>query len=552
MTPPAVPTPVSILRVLSVTSEAVPLIKTGGLADVCGALPSALREHGVAMTTLLPGYRAVRARLGLADGAGDTATASAKGARNPTRARVASAAARSAAKSAAKTRAAPAKPVAETGPQAIHHWPSLLGEEAWLLAATLDGTNEGPALLVLDCPALFDREGGPYGDASGKDWTDNWRRFAAFGRAAADIAGGAVDGLAFDCLHAHDWQAGLALAYQRFAPAGPPIPSVMTIHNMAFQGYFPPEVFAGLGMPAAAWHMHGVEYHGGVGFLKAGMEAASIITTVSPTYAAEIRSPEFGMGLEGLIVNRGERVRGIVNGIDTAEWNPATDPALAAPFSLRAPGGRVKNKRALEAEFGLDSHANGGDGGPLFVVISRLTWQKGMDVLAECIDHLVGLGGRLALLGSGDAAIVAELHKAAARHPGRVGLRIGYDEALSHRMQAGGDAILVPSRFEPCGLTQLYGLAYGCVPVVARTGGLADTVIDANFAAIATGAATGVAFSGVVYPHLAQAITRTISLYGQPEVWRGIQRAGMRSDFSWGRSAAAYADLYGQLVNTQP
>ena len=546
---PSAPAPAATLRVLSVTSEAVPLIKTGGLADVCGALPGALLGAGVAMTTLLPGYPTVRARLGVAKTAVDApGKGQPKAGGRKTAAKTgAKAGAKSGAMTAAKTGAPSPDAGTASGPLAIHHWPSLLGAEAWLLATTLDGSDGSPPLLVLDCPALFDRDGGPYGDSAGKDWADNWRRFAALGRAAADIAGGAVPGLAFDCLHAHDWQAGLALAYQRFASIGPAIPSVMTIHNMAFQGFFPAEVFAHLGLTAAAWHMHGVEYHGGVGFLKAGLEAASAITTVSPTYAAEIRSPEFGMGLEGLIVSRGERVSGIVNGIDTAEWNPASDPALAAHFSARALGARVKNKRALEAEFGLES----GDG-PLFVVISRLTWQKGMDVLAECIDHLVGLGGRLALLGSGDAAIVTELHKAATRHPGRFALHIGYDEALSHRMQAGGDAILVPSRFEPCGLTQLYGLAYGCVPVVARTGGLADTVIDANVAAIAAGAATGVTFSGVVYPHLSQAITRTVSLYGQSEVWRAMQRAGMRSDFSWGRSAAAYADLYRQLVSQHP
>jgi starch synthase len=233
--------------------------------------------------------------------------------------------------------------------------------------------------------------------------------------------------------------------------------------------------------------VNGVEYHGGVGLLKAGLESAHAITTVSPTYALEIREPHFGMGLEGLIRSRGAQVHGIVNGIDPVEWNPATDTAIKSQFSARALGKRLANKRALEAEFGLDR-----DDGPLFIVVSRLTWQKGMDVLAQCLDHLVGLGGRLALLGSGDAALVGELSAAAARHPGRIAVRIGYDEALSHRMQAGGDAILVPSRFEPCGLTQLYGLAYGCIPVVARTGGLADTVVDANLAAVKIGAATGV------------------------------------------------------------
>lgn len=484
------------IRVLSVASEAVPLIKTGGLADVAGALPGAVAPHGVAMTTILPGYPKVLAALG--------------------------------------------KPAAKA--KAIHSWPSLLGEPARLLAGKL---GDHP-LLVVDAPAYFQRDGGPYADGGGRDWADNWRRFAAFSRAAADVAAGVAKGHAFDVVHAHDWQAAMVPAYLRFASAESRLPSVMTIHNMAFQGHYGPEIFSGLALPPEAWSMHGVEYHGGVGFLKAGLEAASAITTVSPTYAREIRSAEFGMGLEGLIRSRGARVHGIVNGIDTGEWNPESDPALVQRFGLRTMARRVANRGALEAEFGLDSHD-----GPLFVVITRLTWQKGIDVLLEVIDHLVGLDGRLALLGSGDAAMEGAFHAAAERHPGKVAVRIGYDEALSHRMQAGGDAILVPSRFEPCGLTQLYGLAYGCVPVVSRTGGLADTVIDANLAALAAGAATGVQFNAVSYPALADAISRTIALWHQPETWRGLQRAGMKSDFSWGRSGKAYADLYASLVEGQ-
>jgi len=277
------------------------------------------------------------------------------------------------------------------------------------------------------------------------------------------------------------------------------------------------------------------------------LEAASAITTVSPTYAREIRTAEFGMGLEGLILDRNTRVHGIVNGIDTAQWDPANDPALPAKFGVKTLPKRDANKRTLEAEFGLEP----GDG-PIFVVISRLTWQKGIDVLLECIDHLVGVGGRLALLGSGDKAMENAFHAAAMRHPGKVSVRIGYDEALSHRMQAGGDAILVPSRFEPCGLTQLYGLAYGCVPVVARTGGLADTVIDANLAAVMGGVATGVQFDGVHYAGLADAISRTVTLYWQRDTWRAIQRAGMKTDFSWNRSGKAYADLYASLIAENP
>ncbi len=479
------------VRVLSVASEALPLVKTGGLADVVGALPAAVEPHGVKMTVMVPGYPSVMRAIG-------------KG-------------------------------------RQLHAYASLVGEPARLLSARI-GDH---ALVVLDAPAWFSREGNPYTAGDGKDWPDNWRRFAALGRAAADLAGGLVKGKRFDLLHAHDWQAAMAPAYLRFAPpeGGRAVPSVMTIHNMAFQGWFGAETFAGLGLPRSAWSMHGVEYHGGVGFLKAGLEAASAITTVSPTYAAEIRDPQFGMGLEGLIVSRGERVRGILNGIDTVQWNPETDPEIAERFTARKLDRRLRNKRALEEEFALEP----GDG-PLFVVISRLTWQKGMDVLVEVLDHLVGIGARLAVLGAGDAAMEQGLRQAAARHPGRIGVLVGYDEALAHRMQAGGDAILVPSRFEPCGLTQLYGLAYGCVPVVARTGGLADTVIDANPAAIAAGVATGIQFGRIDRQTLAHAIDRAVALYGDRDEWRRIQRNGMRCDFSWQASGKAYADLYRSLI----
>jgi len=479
-----------VIKVLSVASEAVPLVKTGGLADVAGALPAALAEHGVEITTLLPGYPEVMRTLG-------------------------------------KTRA-------------LHKWDALLGAPARLVG----GTIEGHKLLVLDAPTYFARDGKPYTDAAGKDWLDNWRRFAALARAAADLAGGAARGKRFDLLHAHDWQAALAPAYLRFAPwEGRAVPSVFTVHNMAFQGWYSREIFPQIGLPPAAWTMDGVENHGGVGMLKAGLATADAVTTVSPTYADEIRSREFGMGLEGLVIARGNAVSGILNGIDTAVWNPATDSALASTYSAPTLSKRVANKRAIEAEFGLER----GDG-PLFIVVSRLTWQKGMDVLIEVLDHLVGIGGRLALLGSGDAGLEEAFRQAASRHPGKIGVNLSYDEDLSHRMQGGGDAILVPSRFEPCGLTQLYGLAYGCVPVVARTGGLADTVIDANPAALAAGCATGVQHAHASYDSLAPALTRAVSLYRQPEAWQQIQTNGMKCDFSWRTSGKAYADLYRSLL----
>ncbi|WP_338057196.1 glycogen synthase GlgA [Sphingomonas corticis] len=478
------------MRVLSVASEAYPLVKTGGLADVAGALPAAVAPHGVEVTTLLPGYPAVLKALGRA--------------------------------------------------KVVHRWPDLLGTPARLLAGKLSGHP----LLVLEAPELFTRDGGPYAAPSGRDFDDNWRRFAALARAAADLASGGVSGRSYDVLHAHDWQAGLAPAYLRYAPATDAVArSVVTVHNIAFQGRFDAGVFPHLGLPDAAFAIDGVEYYGGVGFLKGGLESADAITTVSPSYAQEIRSAEFGMGLEGLIAARADRVSGIVNGIDPAVWSPEADGALAQRYSVRTLARRTANKRAVEAAFALDP----GDG-PVFCVISRLTWQKGMDVLAECIDALVGMGGRLAVLGSGDLGLEQAFYLAGERHPGRVGVRIGYDEPLSHLLQGGSDAILIPSRFEPCGLTQLYGLAYGCVPVVARTGGLADTIIDANVAALAAEVATGVMFAPVSAPCLTGAIQRAVALYRQPERWAAIQRRGMRMDFSWAASGLAYARLYGGLM----
>lgn len=478
-----------MIHALSVASEAYPLVKTGGLADVVGALPDALAPHGVVTTTLLPGYPKVLAHVD--DGA------------------------------------------------VVHRWPSLLGVEARLLAGRL---GDHP-LLVLDAPALFAREGGPYTDASGRDWDDNWRRFAALSKAGAEVAAGMVGERRFDLLHAHDWQAGLAPAYLRFGGYADATKSVATIHNIAFQGSFDAGIFPALDLPPHAWGIEGVEYYSAVGLLKAGLWAADAITTVSPTYAQEIRRPKFGMGLEGLIASRGASVTGILNGIDPAVWNPASDPLLVERYNADNLDARTANTRAVEQRFSLEA----GDG-PIFTVISRLTWQKGMDVLAGLLDDLVAMGGRLAMLGSGDAGLEQAFRDAAARHPGRIGAQIGYDEPLSHLLQGGADAILIPSRFEPCGLTQLYGLAYGCVPVVARTGGLADTVIDANLAALDAGVATGVQFDGVTPGSVRGAIARTVALHADRPAWQRMQQRGMAADFSWTNSGARYAALYRELL----
>ncbi|MHA6685113.1 glycogen synthase GlgA [Mesorhizobium sp. A556] len=477
------------MQVLSVTPEIYPLIKTGGLADVAGALPVALAGKGVTMRSLIPGYPVVMGAF--------------------------------------------------KKKKAVLSYPKLYGGRAAIHAVQLAGLD----LFVLDAPHLFDRPGGPYGDPAGADWADNWQRFAALSQAGADIAAGGVAGYAPDIVHAHDWQSAMTLAYMRYGKAAG-TPSVMTVHNLAFQGRFPAGIFLELGLPASAMALDGVEYYGGVGFLKAGLQAAWAITTVSPTYAQEICTPEFGMGLDGLITMRASDLHGIVNGIDVDVWNPETDPHLVSTYSAKTLKARKANKAAVEERFLLDRQD-----GPIVCVVSRLTWQKGMDTLVSVIDGLVAAGARLAVLGSGDAGLEGALLAAAARHRGRVGVVVGYDEGLSHLMQGGCDAIVIPSRFEPCGLTQLYGLRYGCVPIVARTGGLADTIIDANEAAVSAGVATGFQFTPDAAGALLHAIQRMMAIYQNRPIWGSLQRQGMKADVSWDRSAEKYVELYSRLLS---
>ncbi|MFT3964808.1 MAG: glycogen synthase GlgA [Sphingobium sp.] len=481
------------MKALAIASEIYPLIKTGGLADVVGALPAALARHGWQVTTLIPGYPAVMRRV--APGG----TASLRTARR---------------------------------------YPALFGANARVVRVQ----HEGLDLLILDAPALFDREGGPYLDMSGHDWPDNWRRYAALSAVGADLAAGSLRHFRPDIVHVHDWQAALALAYIRHGRA-PHIPGVLTIHNLAFQGRFDAHLFGALGLPEAAWAVDGVEYYGGVGYLKAGLQYADAITTVSPSYAREIMTGEWGMGLDGLLRLRGGVLHGIVNGIDVDEWNPATDPALDTPFTADSLAGRARNRVAVEQGFGLDS-----DDSLLVTIVSRLTWQKGMDILAGRIDAIADMGIRLAILGSGDAGLEGQFLAAASRHRGRIGVRLAYDEPAAHLLQGGADAIIIPSRTEPCGLTQLYGLRYGCVPIVARTGGLADTVIDANEAAIGAGVATGLQFGPLNPDSLLDVLARAQALHRDRSVWQAMQRAGMAADFSWQRSAARYAALFAELV----
>lgn len=477
-----------MIEVLSVASEIYPLVKTGGLADVAGALPKAMSGLGISMRTVVPGYKQVLAALEYGRVAADIG--------------------------------------------------DLFGGPARLIA----GRTGELDLIAIEAPHLYEREGGPYLDANGRDYDDNWRRFAALARMGADLGRELIPGYRPQILHAHDWQAGLAPAYLRY---GPPtaMKSVLTVHNLAFQGQFSREIFSQLGLPPEAFSMDGVEYYGNVGFLKAGLQLADMLTTVSPTYAVEIRTQAYGMGLDGLLNSRADVLHGILNGIDMAAWDPATDAALASTYDIDSLYKRAVNKAKLEERFGLEP----GDG-PLFGLVSRLTWQKGIDLVAACADMLVELGGRLCILGSGDAELEQALAAAATRHPGKIAIHPGYDEPLSHLIQGGADAILVPSRFEPCGLTQMFGLRYGCVPVVSRVGGLADTVIDANEAAVQAGVATGVQFLPVDQVGLAEAINRAIALFGRGKTWKRMQRRGMKADVSWHASAQRYAQLYETIL----
>jgi starch synthase len=473
------------MKVLAVTSELFPLIKTGGLADVAGALPLALAAEGIAVTTLVPGYPAVLA--GLADA------------------------------------------------QIVLEIADLFGAPARVVR----GSAAGLDVLAIDAPHFYARPGNPYQSPGGSDWPDNAQRFAALGRVAALVGSGALAGYAPDILHLHDWQSGLAAAYVRQQGGRAP-GIVMTVHNLAFQGLFPAGLLGALWLPPEMFGVNGVEFHGAIGFLKAGLIYADRVTTVSPTYADEIRTPESGMGLDGVLRARGGDVVGILNGIDTDIWNPETDALIPAAYSRTQLARRAANKAALQKRFGLQADARRLVCG----VVSRLSWQKGLDVLLDALPVVRAHGMQLAVLGSGEPGMEAGFRVAADANAGQVGCVIGYDEALAHLVQAGADVLLVPSRFEPCGLTQLCALRYGCIPVVSRSGGLADTVIDANAAALSQGVATGVQFTLVSRPGLDQALLRVAGLWRDQAAWRKMQRNGMTMDVSWRKPAAQYAALF--------
>ena len=480
------------LRVLFATSECAPFVKTGGLADVSAALPAAVKALGVDIRILLPGYRQLLAQL--------------PGCRE----------------------------VARLAPLADFPRARLLQ----------GATESGVPLLVLDCAELYDRDGGLYQAASGSDWADNALRFGLLSRVAA-LLGSAHSPIDWkpQVVHCNEWQTGLAPAYLRYA-AGAQAATLLTVHNLAFQGIFEPHLVAALGLPPDAFHPDGVEYYGKLSFLKAGLQLADAISTVSPSYALEIQSEALGFGLHGLLGARRDSLHGILNGIDTDLWNPATDPLIASRYTAATLAAKDGNKRALQLRLGLAADPKL----PLFAVVSRLTEQKGLDWLLEIAPQLLALPAQLALLGGGDARLERGFAALAERHPRAASATIGFDETLAHLIEAGADAFLMPSRFEPCGMNQMYSQRYGTPPVVRATGGLADTVVDCTPATLAEGSASGFVFHQPSAAALLGAIERAARTWRDGATWRALQKNGMARDFSWGESARRYAGIYAQLA----
>ncbi len=482
------------MRVLFVTSEAYPLAKSGGLADVSGALPAALIRQGIDARLLLPGYPA--ALRGLKD------------------ARV-----------------------------ELQLEPLLGIEDAALMSGQLPNSNV-PVWLI-NAPSLFSRPGGLYQDDGGRDWGDNAQRFAFLARVAAKIAGGLLRWRP-DVVHANDWHGGLLPLLLSLEQAPAPA-TIFTIHNLAYQGNFPRDVLSALGIPDQFFNPDGVEFYGQVSFLKAAIRYSDRLTTVSPTYAKEVLTPEFGCGLDGVLRSRARDLSGILNGIDDEVWNPAIDGHLPRPYSAKDIAGKRLCKAELQRECGLELDPET----PLIGFVSRLAHQKMADVLLEAMPAIVESGAQFVLAGKGDPGLEAAFERAGEMFPQSAAVRIGYEEALAHRIQAGADILLAPARFEPCGLTHLYALRYGTVPVVRRTGGLTDTVTDANAVTLSERTANGFLFDDPTVPGLLDAVRRALSAHREPLTWRRLQLEGMAQDFSWNAGAARYASLYSDVTGIQ-
>ncbi|CAO98292.1 glycogen synthase GlgA [Erwinia tasmaniensis] len=477
------------MQVLHVCSELFPLLKTGGLADVVGALPAAQIAAGDDTRVLLPAFPDLKKGI--------------------------------------------------TQIQVVAQLQTFAG-----YVELHFGHFNGVGIYLIDAPGLYDRPGSPYHDESQYAYSDNYLRFALLGWVSCELACGLDPWWRPEVVHAHDWHAGLSCAY--LAARGRPAKSVFTVHNLAYQGLFNARHMEQIQLPHSFFDVYGMEFHGQISYLKAGLFYADHVTAVSPTYAREITQPEFGYGMEGLLKQRllEGRLSGILNGVDPAIWNPAHDLLLAARYNRDVLDAKRENKRQLQIAMGLKIDEKA----PIFAVVSRLTKQKGLDLVLEALPGLLEQGGQLVVLGAGDAELQQGFLAAAAENPGQVGVQIGYHEAFSHRIMGGADVILVPSRFEPCGLTQLYALKYGTLPLVRRTGGLADTVNDCSLENLADGIASGFSFEDSNAWSLLRAIRRSFVLWSRPSLWRYVQRQAMGMDFSWQVAAVAYRDLYQRLL----
>ena len=480
------------MKILSIASEVDPFAKTGGLADVAAALPKALASLGHDVRLIMPLYRQVnRERFGV----------------RPTDVRLSIA----------------------VGLRTLEGrvWEGLLPKSR-------------VTTYFLDCPTLFDRDG--LYQAQGNDHPDNLERFSFFAQAALTM----LRALAWqpDVVHCHDWQSALACAHLKYGSLGQDpffsgMGSVLTIHNLAYQGVFPKAQWPATSLPDGAFSLDGLEFYGQVNCLKGGLVCTGLLTTVSPTYAREIQTPEFGCGLDGVLRMRRDEFVGILNGIDPDEWNPAADPHIAASFSVDRIEGKAACKRALQRRHRLPERDD-----LLIGMVQRLADQKGIDIVLQGIEALMALPLQIVILGTGDPHYHQQLEQLASRFPERLAVTLAFDNALAHQIEAGADAFLMPSRFEPCGLNQMYSMRFGTVPIVKRVGGLADTVVDAIPATMASKTATGLVFAEHTTSALVETLRRALAAFTDRARWRALMQTGMRQDFSWTRSAQAYVQVY--------
>ncbi|MEX9784499.1 glycogen synthase GlgA [Providencia manganoxydans] len=478
------------MKILHVSAEFFPLVKTGGLADVVAALPAAQRQHGSDARVLLPGFPAIINQA--------------------------------------------------TDKQKVTTLNTYAGEITLYYSQYQD-----TPMYIIDAPHLYQREGSPYHDGYNNAYHDNYRRFGVLGFVAAELARGCDSLWQAEIVHAHDWHAALACAY--LAAYGYPARCMFTIHNIAYQGLFSPHHIHELWLPTEFYNVNGLEFYGQLSFMKAGLFYANHTNAVSPTYAKEILDPHYANGLDGLLnqLNQEQRLSGILNGIDTAIWSPSHDKLLAHKYSDRSLKNKPKNKLAIQKLLGLAQQTEQ----PLFAVVSRMTRQKGLDLILEALPDLLSSGSQFILLGSGDHDLEDAYRHIQSQYPDQIRVIIGYDEPMSHQIIAGADVLMVPSRFEPCGLTQLYALRYGTLPLVRHTGGLADTVTDCSLEALKHKTATGFVFHESDSTDLKAAIDRAFALWGSPTQWQQVQKNAMAKDVSWHKSAEAYLAIYRRLLD---